>query len=458
METFVRRIALPVPAADAFAWHEREGALERLSPPWERVRVLERHGTIRDGDRIALTVAGTFGQRIEHVHRDYVAGRSFRDEQVRGLFARFSHTHDVIPDGDHACVMEDRIEYALPLGGIGRLFGEGMVKKRLARMFTYRHETLRRDLLRHARVRDRPRMRIAITGASGVLGRPLVAFLSTGGHDVLRLVRHTPGPGEVAWDPALGTIDIAALEGVDAIVHLAGENVGVRWTPERKERIVRSRVDGTRLIAEACARIGAALISASAIGIYGIENEGTVDETSPLGDDFLADVCKQWEAAAEPARAASIRVASLRIGVVLSPTGGALAELLPVFRVGLGGRFGSGTQVMSWVSLDDAIGAIHDSLFGGTGPTNVVAPNPVTSSELAGALGRVLRRPAVLPVPAAAIRLGFGEMGELVLLGGARVAPRRLEAQGFEFHDPLLEPWLRHVLGEFRGRNPGQRS
>ncbi len=446
MPTFLRRIALPIPAADAFAWHERDGALERLSPPWEHVRVVEKHGTIRDGDRIVLTVAGTFGKRIEHVHRDYVPGRSFRDEQVRGLFARFSHTHEVIPDGDAACVMEDRIEYALPFGALGRVMGDAIVRARLDRMFTYRHETLRRDLLRHARAPGR-RMRVAITGASGVIGRPLAAFLSTGGHDVVKLVRHAPKPGEVAWDPSRGTIDVAALERVDAIVHLAGENVGVRWTPERKERILRSRVDGTQLIAETCARIGATLVSASAIGIYGIERE-RADETSPLGDDFLADVCKQWEAATEPARAAGVRVVNARLGVVLSPAGGALAEMLPAVRFGVGGRIGSGAQVMSWVSLDDALGALHDALVTDVeGPINVVAPNPVTNAELISTLGRVLRRPTWLAVPAVAVRTVFGEMGELVALGGIRVDARRLVEQSFAFYDPFVEGWLRHVLG-----------
>jgi uncharacterized protein (TIGR01777 family) len=448
MKTFVRRVELPVPAAEAFAWHEREGALQRLSPPWDRVRVIEKHGTIRDGDRVVLTVAGTFGTQIEHVHRDYVPGRSFRDEQVRGLFARFSHTHEVIPVDAHRCVMEDRIEYALPLGAIGNAVGGRMVEQRLDRMFRYRHATLRRDLVRHARVRDQPRLRVAITGASGVIGRPLAAFLSMGGHDVVRLVRHAPRAGEVAWDPARGTIDTKSLEGVDAIVHLAGENVGVRWTPARKERIVRSRVDGTRLVAETCAQLGATLVSASAIGIYGIEARHALDEASPLGDDFLADVCKQWEAATEPARTAGIRVVNLRIGVVLSPTGGALAELLPVFRAGLGGPVGDGTQVMSWVSLDDALGAIHGALFDeSTGPINVVAPNAVTNAELAATLGRVLRRPAILRAPASAVTLVFGEMGELVALGGQRVLPKRLADAGYEFFDPHLEPWLRHVLG-----------
>jgi uncharacterized protein (TIGR01777 family) len=456
-ETFVARVALPVPAADAFAWHERDGALERLSPPWERVRVLEKHGTIHDGDRVVLSVAGTLGMAIEHVHRDFVAGRSFRDEQVRGPFARLCHTHEVLPDGPRACVLEDRLEYALPLGGLGRALAGGMVRRRLTRMFAYRHETLRRDLIRHAEVRARPRVRVAIPGASGRLGRALAAFRSRGGHVVLRLGRRRPGPGELAWDPARGELDAAVLEGVDAVVHLAGETVGARWTPARKQRIVDSRVDGTRLIAQACAaraRPPRVLVSASAIGIYGIAAPGIVDEASPPGEDFLAEVCRRWEAAAEPARAVT-RVVNLRLGVVLTPAGGALAAMLPAFRAGVGGPAGSGRQVTSWVSLDDTLAAILRVLFDDTlaGPVNVVAPNPVTSAELAATLGRVLRRPAALRVPAAAIRLAFGELGELGVLGGVRVDPRRLRDAGFAFDDPTLEPWLRRVLG--RPQLPG---
>ncbi len=452
MESLIARVSLPVPVAEAFAWHERPGALERLSPPWERTRILEREGTIRDGDRVVLSTSSAPGMRIEVVHHDYVPGRSFSDNMVRGPFARFAHRHDFLPDGDRGSILEDHVTYALPLGGLGRAIGGGFAKRQLERMFAYRHERLQRDLVRHAAFRDQPRLRIAITGASGVLGTPLGAFLSTGGHEVLRLVRRTAGPGEIAWDPARGELDPRALEGVDAVIHLAGENVGVRWTAERKRRILESRVAGTELIAKTIAQLAnppRVLISASAIGIYGIETTDVVDETSPLGDDFLADVCKQWEAAAEPARVAGIRVVNARIGVVLTPTGGALAELLPVFRKGVGGPIGTGRQVMSWISLDDAIAAIHHALFEEqlSGPVNVVAPNAVTNAELAATIGRVLHRPTVMRVPAFAIRALFGEMGQLVALGGVRVAPARLVKAGFAFEDPELEPALRRVLG-----------
>lgn len=452
MESLIARVSLPVPVEEAFAWHERPGALERLSPPWERTRILEREGTIRDGDRVVLATSSAPGIRIEVVHHDYVPGRSFSDNMVRGPFARFAHRHDFLPDGKDGSILEDHITYALPLGGLGRVVGGGFAKRQLERMFAYRHDALRRDLLRHAQFRDQPRLRIAITGASGVVGTPLGAFLSTGGHEVLRLVRRAAGPGEIAWDPARGELDPRALEGLDAVIHLAGENVGVRWTEERKRRILESRVTGTDLIAKTIAQLAnppRVLISASAIGIYGVETSDVVDETSPLGEDFLADVCKQWEAAVEPARAAGVRVVNARIGVVLTPTGGALAELLPVFRKGIGGPIGNGKQVMSWISLDDAIAAIHHALFDDrlSGPVNVCAPNPITNDELAATLGRVLQRPAFVRVPAFAIRALFGEMGTLVALGGVRVAPARLVEAGFAFDDPDLEPAVRRVLG-----------
>jgi uncharacterized protein (TIGR01777 family) len=454
MNRFAVRTRLPVSAADAFAWHERVGAFARMSPPWEHVKVLAREGTIHDGDRVVLELGGMpFGVpvRLEHVHRDFIAGRQFRDEQVRGPFRHFVHTHTIEPDGPNASVLADSIEYELPFGALGRL-GDGFVRERLRRGFAYRHAVLVHDLARHAAVRARPRLRIAITGASGTLGRALTAFLTTGGHDVVRLVRREAGPGEIRWDPARGELDAEALTGIEAVVHLAGASVGHRWTAGTKREILRSRVDSTSLLARTFARMArppSAWISASAIGIYGAAGARAVHEDSPLGDDFLADVCRQWEAATEPARATGMRVVRMRIGVVLTPESGALAEMLPAFRTGLGGTIGRGTQLVSWISPDDVIASIHHALFAGDlrGPVNGVAPRAVTNTELTATLARVLHRPARLRVPAAAIELAFGEMGRLTALGGVEVVPRCLQTSGFQFSYPELEPALRHVLG-----------
>jgi ligand-binding SRPBCC domain-containing protein len=243
-----RRSRLPVPAKEAFAWHERPGAFERLLPPWERVEVLERSGGVQNGARTVLRLrTGPVWTRWEAVHRDYVPGRQFADEQVEGPFSRWVHLHRFEPDADGMSVLLDRVEFAPPFGAIGAASGMWVARPRIERMLAYRHRVLAGDLAAHHRFRDRPRLHVAITGATGLLGSLLEPFLTTGGHRVTRVVRGKPAEGEVGWDPAAGWMDAERLEGVDAVVHLAGENVGVRWTDERKRRIVDSRVDATRL-------------------------------------------------------------------------------------------------------------------------------------------------------------------------------------------------------------------
>lgn len=456
MAEFIHRSRIEAPAAEVFAWHARTGAFERLVPPWEDVRVVRREGGVRDGDRLELEIRrGPFRQRWVALHRDYQEGRQFRDVQLAGPFAAWEHTHRMIPDGPGACVLEDAIVYRLRGGRLGRLLGTGVAERMLARMFRFRHARTRADLARHARFADRPRRRIAVSGASGLIGGALVPFLSTGGHRVDRLVRHAPARGttDVRWDPAAGLLDGAALEGVDAVVHLAGENVAAgRWTAARKAAICASRVAGTRLLAETLARLQRpprVLVSASAIGWYGGRGDEALTETSDPGTGFLVEVCQAWEAATASARDAGIRVVCLRLGVVLAARGGALARMLPVFRVGAGGVVGGGRQVVSWIALDDVVGVIHHALWDETlaGPVNATAPDPVTNAELTRILGRVLGRPTPVPLPAPVVRLLFGEMGEALLLAGARVLPARLAAAGFAFGEPALEGALRSELG-----------
>jgi uncharacterized protein len=276
--------------------------------------------------------------------------------------------------------------------------------------------------------------------------------LSTGGHEVVRLVRREArGEGELRWDPESGDIDRARLGQVDAFIHLSGENVGEgRWSEGRKRSILESRTKSTELVARVAAEVRPeVLLVASAVGLYGDRGNAWVDETSERGTGFLADVCEAWEAAADPARAAGVRTAHLRLGVVLSPKGGALAKLLPIFRLGAGGPVGNGRQYMSWVSLDDVVYAFHHALFDSTlsGPVNVVAPEPVTSRELAKVLGRVLSRPAFLPVPRLAIDAAFGEMGRETVLASTRARPAALLAHGYTFEHPDLEDALRFELG-----------
>lgn len=304
-------------------------------------------------------------------------------------------------------------------------------------------------------------MSVAVTGSRGLVGSALVPFLTTEGHRVLRLVREAAGgPDAVRWDPASGIQDPARLARVDAVVHLAGENIAARrWTEAQKDAIRRSRVEGTRRFCEALAELPQpprVLVAASAIGVYGDRGEEMLTEESAPGAGFLAEVCREWEAAAEPAQRAGIRAVHLRFGMILSPQGGALGKMLTPFLLGAGGRMGSGRQYMSWVAIDDAIGAVLHALATGDlrGPVNVVAPTPVTNAEFARTLGRVLRRPAMMPLPAFAARLAFGEMADALLLASARVVPVKLQASGYAFRFPDLEAALRHLLGrtEVKGK------
>ena len=297
-------------------------------------------------------------------------------------------------------------------------------------------------------------MRILVSGSTGLVGSALFPRLAAAGHKVVRLARARAAPGETAvfWDPAAGTLDATAFEGFDAVIHLAGESIASgRWTHAKKARIRDSRVKGTALLAGTIASLSRppeALLCASAIGYYGDRGDEMLREDSAPGKDFLGRVCKEWEAASEPAARQGVRVVHHRFGVILSPKGGALAKMLPPFKLGAGGRLGHGRQFMSWIAIDDALGAIEHTL--GTkalrGPVNTVSPRAATNAEFTAALARVLRRPAILPMPAFAARLAFGEMADALLLSSLRVEPGRLHASGYRFLYPDLERALRHLL------------
>jgi uncharacterized protein (TIGR01777 family) len=298
-------------------------------------------------------------------------------------------------------------------------------------------------------------MIVAITGATGLVGTALTKALTAEGHTVRPIVRR-PGAipaQDIRWDPAAGTIDATRFNDVDAVVHLAGEGIAShRWTPAVKERIRESRAKGTRLLCETLASLSvkpSVLVSASAVGYYGDRGDEPLDESSTPGQGFLAEVCQEWEAATQPARDANIRVVNLRIGMVLSKKGGALAKMLTPFRLGIGGILGTGQQYVSWITLDDLVRAIIFALNASalSGPVNATAPEPVTNREFTKTLGHVLHRPTVAPMPAFAARILFGEMADEILLSGNRALPRALENARFTFQNPQLEPALRHVLG-----------
>jgi uncharacterized protein (TIGR01777 family) len=296
-------------------------------------------------------------------------------------------------------------------------------------------------------------VKVAVSGATGLIGGALAARLSREGHHVIPLVRRPVSAGEqaIGWDPARGTIDRAALAGCDAVVNLAGESVLGRWSPEKKRRIRESRVNGTQLVSEAIAGLSRrprVLLAASAVGYYGDRGDAELTEESSRGADFLADVARDWEAATGPAARAGVRVVNLRFGIVLTPSGGLLGSLLPPFRLGLGGPIGSGAQYLSWIALGDVLDALVYLLTAESisGPVNVTAPHPLPQLAFVRTLGRVLRRPAVVPLPTFALRMVFGQEAAAMMASGQRVLPARLVAAGYRFHHADLEPALRHLL------------
>ncbi len=414
---------------------------------------------MHDGAQATLSVplVGPLRSTWEAVHEDVQPGRQFVDRMVRGPMRSWRHCHRFLAAPDQAqpaSRLEDDIAYTLPMGPLGAL-GNGFVASMLERTFAWRHRRTLLDLRRHAELSRTPLV-IAVTGASGLVGRALCAFLSTGGHTVRRIVRGAAKPGDVAWDPARGTIDATALEDVDAVVHLAGESIAARWTDAKRRRILESRVRGTELIAKTLAKTLAktaskrtVLVSASAIGFYGDRGADAVDESTPRGQGFLSDVCVAWESAADVARDAGIRTVHPRIGMVLSAAGGALHALVTPFSLGLGGPVGNGRQGMSWIALDDLIASILFAIVTPSmhGPYNAVAPEAVSNRDFGRTLGRVLHRPAFAPLPSFVVNAIFGAMGRELLLGGAIVRGNVLRDAAFRFDHAELESALRFELG-----------
>ncbi|MEQ1569532.1 MAG: TIGR01777 family oxidoreductase [Myxococcota bacterium] len=444
---FTRSTAIDATAEELFAWHASPGAFERLSPPWNPPVVLDRRGTgLEVGLRLTVKIAPSPVPWVTE-HTACTPPSGFVDELVSGPLASWRHEHR-FEDGR----LTDAITFEPALG-----LGGGLITRQLAAAFAFRHARTALDLHRHRPYRDRPRLRVAITGASGLLGTELAGFLRTGGHEVLALSR----AGAVRWDPERGEIDAAALEGVDAVVHLAGESISSRWTDERRQRILASRVEGTRLLARALAGLSrkpSVVLSGSAVGYYGDRGDELLDEGATSGSGFLAEVCRAWEQAAEPIGALGIRCVTLRTGLVLSGRGGLLASLLPLAKAGASGPIGGGQQWQPWIAIDDWVGAAHALLWDerASGPVNLVGPMPARQADLARSIGATLGRPAFVPTPAFAVRLALGRaMADELVLAGQRAVPRALERLGFSFAHPTLDRALRFELGHLTDAEAG---
>jgi uncharacterized protein (TIGR01777 family) len=440
---------IDVPRDEVFAWHARPGAFNRLSPPWSPMRLVTEADSLKDG-RATLALPG--GLRWVAVHQPdcYDPPRRFVDtigsDGLASLPARVAvrwrHTHDFEDVGDNRTRVIDRVDTPVPGSA-------------LRPMFVYRHRQLADDLAAHklAAAHGLAPATVAVTGSSGLVGSALSAFLSTGGHHVIRLVRGTAhASDERRWNP--DDPDPGLLAGVDAVVHLAGASIAGRFTDQHRNAIRDSRIGPTRRLAELAARTvdgPGVFISASAIGYYGYDRgDETLTEDSARGDGFLADVVAEWEDATAPAEQAGVRVVRVRTGIVQSPRGGTLRLMRPLFSAGLGGRLGDGRQWLSWIGIDDLLDVYHRALWDTTlsGAVNAVAPQPVRNAEYARSLAHVLHRPAVLPVPSLGPRLLLGAQGARELaLASQRVSPARLSQAGHRFRQPDLDSALRHLFG-----------
>ncbi|MDF2376172.1 MAG: TIGR01777 family oxidoreductase [Verrucomicrobiales bacterium] len=450
-DTFQRSSLIHAPVNELRDWHFREGAFLRLNPPWENAEVVESFTELKDGARAVIEVGmGPLKQRWIADHEIIEGG--FLDRQISGPFASWEHRHLFEEAENGTSRLTDSISYRLPLGILGKTFGSPLVRAKLERMFRYRHAVTGSDLERRQKNPPPRPLNILMTGATGLIGRALTGYLQTQGHTVIPVTRSPKSAGDIRWNPEAQEIDLPADINIDGVIHLAGENVGNgRWSAKTKRHILESRRLGTRLISETIARLPkppSVLVSASGSGFY--PHDGQIhDETGRRGDHFLAGVCEVWESEAEAARAAGIRVVHPRIGVVLTPAGGALKKLVPLFLSGLGGPIGDGKQHLSWISMDDLIDVFHRSLFEKTweGPINLTAPKVVTNEEFTTTLAATLRRPAFLPAPEAALKLAFGEMAEETILADIVAVPRKLQSLGYEFRHPDLTSALSHVLG-----------
>lgn len=454
MPIFEWRSVMPAPAEEVYAYHARPGAFRRLAPPWQKLEVREESGDVTSG-RVAFDV--WFGPVKKHWVAEMgsaMPGLQFVDRQVDGPFASWEHVHRFVPLDEGRSELLDHIEFSLPAGGLTDALGEGPAAKALSRLFRFRHERTRLDLGRHAEWADRPRLKVVLAGASGMVGSHLSDYLTTAGHKVVKLVRgRDAGPDEIPWDPSGEALYHGALEGVDAVVNIAGVNLAGLWTPGRKQAILDSRLQTTRTLVAALKRMErppAVLVNTSAVGYYGSRGDETITEQTPSGEGFLAEVCRAWEEAAAPVTDAGVRLVTPRFGLIVSGSAGAFAAMLPAFKAGAGAKIGDGSQYWSWIALDDLLGvlewALHDEAV--SGAVNAVAPQPLTNAEVTRVMGRVLRRPAVLKAPELLVRKGTLGMGEEMLLASQRAVPARLQEAGFRFAFPELEGALRYELGK----------
>ncbi len=441
------QLELPVCVQDAFAWHMRKGALERLMPPWIQARPLFPPGRPdEEGSQVGIEVArGPLRFRWLLEHAQYVKDQEFTDIQLKGPFRSYSHCHRFLPLTPSTSILRDEITFETAYFG-------NRVTRELSRYFSWRHATLHRDLECYARYPKTP-LRILLSGSNGFIGGGLVYFLRTLGMEVVRLVRRKTAdcPDAICWDAESGTFQKEDFEGFDGVIHLSGANIAEkRWSGQQKQKLFQSRCRDTWVLSQVLSRLEQppqTVICASAVGFYGDRGEETLTEQSPQGVGFLADLCGKWEQSLQATQARGVRVVHARFGQVLGMRGGVLKKMLPLFRLGLGGRLGSGQQWVSWMEIDDLYAALYHILRTESlsGVVNCVAPQPLRQGEFAALFARAIHRPMWGHLPAGLLKWVMGEMAEELLLASAKVQPVKLMETGYAFRHPNLSSVLEYI-------------
>ena len=463
ISTYKSELEVPVPVDQLFSWHENPGAFERLTPPFEPVKVKKRKGGI-DGGEVHLQMnLGPIPLPWVARHHDYIKNEQFLDEQVSGPFASWNHAHLFEKIDSKSSKLIDKIDYKLPFGTVGKTFGGAFAEKKIKQMFAYRRNITKNDLVSQSKYSGSP-LNIAVTGGSGLIGSQLKPYLTTAGHSVENIVRGRPQKGELSWN--LENKTMSNLSGKDVVIHLAGEPISkplggmvpLPWTKWKRNEILKSRVEGTKLISEHIASLNnppKVMICASAVGYYGDRGEDLLSESEESGDDYFSHVVSEWEKAAQPAIDAGIRVVFLRIAPVMSPLGGALQVLGNAARLGSSPPVAGGKQWWSWISLDDVVDVIYHSIINEklSGPVNVASPNPVRQKEWASTLAKVIwgrfgPLTGLIPVPGFVLKTVLGEFGDVLALSSIKIDSSKLLDSGYEFRFENLEDCFRHLLGK----------
>jgi uncharacterized protein len=444
---FTFQSSLPVSAEEAYHWHIKPGALKRSVPPWKRVKLLSSASTPeKEGSLLHFKLRwGPFKANWILKQQHCIPNQEFSVVQLKGPFRTYSHVHRITPIDALSCNLVDEVTYSLPF-----FLSNSFVQKEMLRYMTWRHALLQADLKTYDRYPRKP-LRILLSGASGFIGSGLKNFLELGGHQVISLVRHKKNlpKDAIYWDPISGDVESKDFEGFDAVIHLAGASIAEgRWTKKRRQELFSSRCRDTWLLSQVLCRLyqtPKTVICASAIGIYGDRGDEVLTEESSPGEGFLADLCVHWEKATETIENRGARVVHPRFGVVIGANGGMLSKLLPIYRLGLGGKIGSGNQIISWIGIDDLFGGIYHCLMKESirGAVNLTAPNPLPQREFAKLLAKNVGRPAIIPMPAAFLKMGLGrDKAQEIILSSQNVKPEKLLKTGYVFRDSDLKTVL----------------